>query len=100
VRKSEIAAPPALPVHVIVPTAVYTVAQARAALGLRATTLPREIRAGRLRAARRGGRYYVLGSWLLQWVEAGEVKVRRRLSQCNARSGEPPASHPEATLTA
>jgi hypothetical protein len=77
-RKSAYIEAPAPPApHIIVPTGVYTLPQARTALGLKATTLPREVRHGRLRVARRGGRYYLLGDWLLEWLRAGEV-VRRK----------------------
>ena len=48
--------------HVIAPTAVYTVPEAAAALGLAKGTLPREVRLGRLRVSKRAGRYYVLGT--------------------------------------
>src|SRR5262249_37654821 len=71
------APPPApaapLAVHVVHPNAVYTVAQAQAALGLRANSLKREIRQKRLRVARRCGRYYLLGEWILLWLRAGVV---------------------------
>jgi hypothetical protein len=71
------AAPAALPPpHVIIETAVYTTDQARAALGLRKATLRREIRLGRLRVSRRAGRYFTLGSWLLEWIRAGEKRPR------------------------
>ena len=66
------AAPPA--VHVIRPTAVYRPAQVRQLLGLREHTLAREIREGRLRVSRRAGMYFFLGRWLLEWLEAGEVR--------------------------
>jgi hypothetical protein len=36
--------------------------------------LPREFRKKRLRYAKRAGRVWVLGSWVLEWLEAGEVK--------------------------
>jgi hypothetical protein len=39
-------------------------------------TLPREIRLGRLRAAKRGGRYFLLGEWLLAWLRDGEIRKR------------------------
>jgi hypothetical protein len=58
----------------ILPTDVYTLKAATELLGVRENTLPREIRLRRLRASRRGGRYYILGSWLLQWLEAGEIR--------------------------
>jgi hypothetical protein len=67
------AALPARPPHVITPTAVYTVAEARAALHLKHSTIRREVREGRLRVAKRAGRYYLLGRWLLEWIEQGEI---------------------------
>jgi hypothetical protein len=62
------------PVHTVIATNVYTLAAAAEALGLRTNTLPREVRLKRLRASKRGGRYYILGSWLLEWIETGEVR--------------------------
>jgi hypothetical protein len=64
-----------LPAVVIVPTAVYGVDSAPQALGLRRSTLAREIRLGRLQVAKRGGRYFILGAWLLAWIEAGRLAV-------------------------
>jgi hypothetical protein len=69
-------------VHVIVPSAVYTLASAREALGLKAGTLPREIRLRRLRAAKRAGKVFLLGEWLLTWLKEGEV-TRRRAAKLN-----------------
>jgi hypothetical protein len=57
--------------------AVYTLEQARQTLQLAKNCLPREIRLGRLRAAKRAGKYLILGIWLLQWVQAGEVRRRQ-----------------------
>jgi hypothetical protein len=59
--------------HVIRPRAVYSLESARAALQLKNDTLRREIRLKRLRVAKRAGRYYILGGWLLQWLRAGEI---------------------------
>ena len=59
--------------HVIASNAVYSLESARAALGLARATLRREIRLGRLRVSKRAGRYYILGCWLLQWLQAGEI---------------------------
>jgi hypothetical protein len=64
--------------HVIDPHAVYTLESARTALGLAKACLPREIRLGRLKVAKRAGRYFVLGSWLLAWIEDGEIKRGQR----------------------
>jgi hypothetical protein len=68
--------------HVIHPRAVYTGASLQAALGLTKTTVAREVRLGRLRVAKRAGKYYVLGAWVLQWLEEGEV---RRTPKCEVR---------------
>ena len=51
------------------------------ALDLTTETLHREIRLGRLRVAEWSGRYYVLGSWLLEWLEKGEVQRRNRQAE-------------------
>jgi hypothetical protein len=69
-------APPAaqaLP-HVIDPRAVYFPEDVRRIFRLKASTIRREVREGRLRVAKRAGRYYLLGAWLLAWIEAGELK--------------------------
>jgi hypothetical protein len=60
-------------IHVIQPDAVYTVQSAQAVLGLKKTTIGREVRLRRLRVSKRGGRYFILGSWLLEWLREGEV---------------------------
>jgi hypothetical protein len=64
--------------HTIVPTAVYDLEAARAALNLAKTTLNRELRQGRLRVTKRAGKYFVLGTWLLEWLRAGEVRRARK----------------------
>jgi hypothetical protein len=70
-------APPApVAVHVIHPTAVYFPDQVRELLRLRATTLRREVREGRLRVCRRGGRHLITGRQLLTWIEAGELPAK------------------------
>jgi hypothetical protein len=60
----------------VLPTAVYTPTTLKAALGLRDNTIPREVRADRLRVSKRAGRYFVLGSWVLEWLRGGEVRRR------------------------
>ena len=67
--------------HIIHPSAVYSQEAVRLSLGLKTATLQREIRLGRLRVAKRAGRYYILGSWLLEWVEKGEVQRRNRQAE-------------------
>jgi hypothetical protein len=58
---------------IIHPTGVYTVSQVRAMLGLRQSSLRREIREGRLRVNKRCGKYFFLGEQLLDWLRGGEV---------------------------
>jgi hypothetical protein len=62
--------------HLIKPTAVYTVEQARTALHLKSSTIRREVREKRLRVSKRAGRYHILGEWLLEWIREGEVQRR------------------------
>jgi hypothetical protein len=69
------AAPQVAP-HVTHENAVYGLDSARAALGLAKGCLPREIRLGRLRVAKRAGKYFLLGKWLLAWIESGELRRR------------------------
>lgn len=74
------------------PTGVYNIAHLWRALGLTKSTLIREIRLRRLRAARRAGQTFILGEWLLEWLRAGEVQ-RRELSASHGASDR--ALHPE-----
>lgn len=69
---------------VIEANAVFTLAEARAALGLAKATIGREVRLARLRVSKRGGKYFFLGAWLLEWIEGGEVhrKPRRKPVAC------------------
>jgi hypothetical protein len=61
-------------VHVVDPNGLYLPAQVNQIFSLRKSTLRREIRSGRLRVSKRAGRYFFLGSWLLEWIEGGEVR--------------------------
>jgi hypothetical protein len=74
IRAASASTPAVAQPHVIDPNAIYTIDAARAALRLTATTIRRELRLGRLKVSKRAGRYYVLGRWLLEWLEAGEVR--------------------------
>ena len=84
-KKHAADAPPAVPPHlgamidpephVVAANGIYTVGSATRAPGLSKSSLPREIRQGRLRVAKRAGRYFILGAWLLEWLQSGE---RRR----------------------
>jgi hypothetical protein len=69
-------APPQLPIGAalgIHADAVYRAEAVRAALGLGASAIRREWRAGRLKIRRRCNRNYILGRDLIEWLEAGEL---------------------------
>ena len=72
--------------HVIHPGGAYTVEDLRRVFGLKASSVRREVRFGRLRMAKRCGRYYCLGQWVRQWIEDGELNPR-----CMQRDKIPPA---------
>jgi hypothetical protein len=61
-------------IPVIDPRAVFTIPTATRTLELARNCLPREARLGRLRVAKRAGRYFILGAWLLEWIEGGELR--------------------------
>ena len=60
--------------HVIHETSIYTAAQVQQLLGLRKSTLGREIREHGLRVIKRCGKYFFLGSDLLDWLERGRLR--------------------------
>jgi hypothetical protein len=69
------ASPPAAPpIHIIHPCGLYFIDDAIRIFRLRKSTVRREVREGRLKISKRAGRYYLLGRWLLSWIEDGEVK--------------------------
>jgi hypothetical protein len=61
---------------VLAPTGVYSLVEVRRMLRLRESSLRREIREGRLSVCKRCGRYYFLGSQLLDWLRAGVIDRR------------------------
>jgi hypothetical protein len=76
-----------VPVH-IDPNAVYSLDSAPQALGFKRSTFVREIRLGRLKAAKRGGKVLLLGKWILAWIEAGEVRRGRERPAGGQANGE------------
>jgi hypothetical protein len=84
-RNPEAVEVPAAEVHVIEPNAVYFPDTAQRILRLKKSTLRREVREHRLRIARRAGRYYLLGRWILEWLEAGELP-RHRTATTNGQA--------------
>jgi hypothetical protein len=59
---------------VIDPNGVFSKKQLQEALQLRNSTLRREVREKRLRVSRLAGKYWFLGSWILEWLAGGELK--------------------------
>jgi hypothetical protein len=64
-------------VPIIDPHAVFTLESLRVTLGLRDGSLPREIRQGRLKAHRRCGRYFILGSDVIAWLRSNQPTLER-----------------------
>jgi hypothetical protein len=61
-----------------IPTdSIFTLDELRQVLGLPKGCLPREVRMGRLRVAKRAGKYWTFGSWVAEWLTSGEVRRRR-----------------------
>ena len=58
----------------IKPTELFDREALQKALGLRPSTLSREIRQGRLKVYSRGKRHWFIGSEVLSWIRSGEVK--------------------------
>jgi hypothetical protein len=84
-------APPPLGInapHVVYPGAVYTVEDLRRVFGLKASSVRREVRLRRLRIAKRCGRYYCLGQWVLQWFGDGELRPQPRSGEGKAGQSE------------
>jgi hypothetical protein len=71
-----------------VPTAVYSLVTGKEALSLADGTLKREIRLGRLRASKRAGKYLILGAWLIEWIENGEVCGQESPAKASGTSGD------------
>jgi hypothetical protein len=75
---AEPAPPSPPPPFVIELSAVYRPAAVIAALGLRASSLRSEWRAGRLRIVKRCGKNYLLGRDVLAWLDGGELPAPTR----------------------
>jgi hypothetical protein len=67
----------------IVPTAAYRPSTIEHGLGLRCSTILWEIRLGRLRAAKRAGRVFIFGRWILEWLADGELRKRAEAPSAN-----------------
>jgi hypothetical protein len=74
--REEPAAVPAVPR--IYANQIFDLETARAVLQLPESTLPRECRLGRLRHGKRAGKIFILGKWIIQWIETSEIHRRRR----------------------
>jgi hypothetical protein len=82
-------APPAEPYARLPTDAMFTMSQARKALGLATYTLVREVRAGRLRTSRRAPQRYTTGAWLMEWVQGGEDKRDGKRKTSPQRQADP-----------
>ena len=83
---------PALPAgRLIEPTAVYRLAELTALLGLKASSLSREVRERRLRVHKRCGIYFFTGADVLDWIRGGDVK---RGNATNGQAAGPGAPGP------
>ena len=69
---------------IISPNEVFDREAAQQALDLSNSSLRREIRLGRLRCSKRGGRYYFLGSWILEWLSDGEIRGRKEVTHTHS----------------
>jgi hypothetical protein len=83
-RAEQTKPPPIAPALDLSPTAIYRPDDVIRALGLRASSLRTEWRAGRLRIIRRCGKNYLLGRDLLRWLDGGELP-----SPAHRHSGAP-----------
>jgi len=73
--------------RIVDPNAVYLKDEFRRLFGVSSSTLGREVREGRLRVAKRVGRYFLLGEWILEWIRSGELPRRSQTSDAE-RSGQ------------
>jgi hypothetical protein len=70
--------------HIVHATAVYTVDDLRRVFGLKSSSVRREVRLKRLRIAKRCGRYFCIGQWVLEWLGNGELKPSAGPGKANA----------------
>src|SRR5262245_7404517 len=75
---------------VLDPNAILFPDQFRRLFRLRASTLRREVREGRLTVYQRGGRYYLIGSEILAWLRGGVVTPRSRTAARNGSANGRP----------
>jgi hypothetical protein len=59
------------------PNTAYRPEHIEAGLGIPLSGIMRDIRGGKLKASKRRGRLFILGAWVLAWLEDGEVRRRR-----------------------
>jgi hypothetical protein len=81
-------------VHTLDDHNVYFTEDVMRIFRLRRSGIRREIRLGRLRAAKRGNRYYFLGCWLRSWLEDGEL--RQKPTPTHRRNGVADAGYSQS----
>jgi hypothetical protein len=62
------------PVPVVHPRSIYFLDTFRRDFRMKESTARSEWKHGRLRLAKRGGRIFILGEWILAWLRGGEVR--------------------------
>jgi hypothetical protein len=65
------------PAPIIHPRQVFSIDSLTQTLGLRRGTIPRELRLKRLRYSKRAGKVWILGAWVLAWLQSGEIQRKR-----------------------
>jgi hypothetical protein len=72
------AEPPAAPTPppVVHANAIYSASDVQQIVKGSKSLIRREVRLGRLRVSRRGGRHFFLGEWVLEWLRSGELKPK------------------------
>jgi len=63
------------------PSTIYTLQQAADVLGMHERTLLDRLRTGEIKASKQAGRWYILHSSLVEWVESGYKQVKKKSNQ-------------------
>jgi hypothetical protein len=67
------------------PDMVFTRESFLRTFGLRQSSLRREVREGRLKVQKRCGKYFILGSEVLNWLRGGDYRSREQAADLHPR---------------